>query len=68
MEWISIKEKKPEHDQMCYVIDADWSMTTFIVIYHHTYDKFIQYAPHLRDHPSITVTHWIPLPSPFLSK
>lgn len=66
--WIDVKIKKPDTDQLCYVFDSNWSMNALIAIYHKDYDVFVAYDPGRYTHPSLSVTHWVPLPSPFLTR
>lgn len=64
MEWNDVKSTKPEHDQLCYVQDAEWSTKCWIAIYHKDHDKFVLYDPKSYDQFSLYVTHWVALPSP----
>lgn len=68
IQWIDLSERKPENDQLCYVFDADWSAACFISTYRADLDVFVWYEPNIRNQPSLRVTHWIPLPSPFLNR
>lgn len=62
MEWIQVKDKKPEQDQVCYVCNIRRGVHCFIAIYKKYHDVFIWYNPQMMNQPPIDVTHWIPLP------
>lgn len=67
-EWLEYPKEKPKHDQLCYVYDADWNLDCFFAIYHQKYDTFCLYDPNSCHPPSLKVSHWIPLPPPFLRR
>ncbi len=65
-EWISVEDRKPETDQLCYVYNERWSVCGFIAMYHLRYDSFVLQNMTMYDIPALDVTHWVPLPYPTL--
>lgn len=61
-EWVNIKDKKPDSDGPCFVMNCRGGEGGFIAIYQKGYDVFKLYDPNIYNHPCIDVTHWVPLP------
>ena len=66
MKWISIKDKKPETDCTCYVMNSRGGDGAFIALYQKYHNIFKMYDPKMYNHPCIDVTHWYPLPEPYV--
>lgn len=66
MDWIDIKERKPESDCMAYVMNSRGSSCAFVVLYDKRWDVWKIYDPKAYNHPCVDVTHWCPLPYPFV--
>lgn len=51
---------------MCYVINSRGGEGAFLALYDPRRHVFKMYDPQLYNHPCIDVTHWYPLPDPFV--
>ena len=62
MTWISVKEKKPEHDICALVCNDNGWMAVKQAIYHADYDVWQLDNPRSADSILLDVTHYIEIP------
>lgn len=68
MEWISVKEKKPENMILAIVSnEKGWMHGSVMAIYHATEDAWVLYDPDYRHSILLEVSHYLPVPE-FKSK
>ena len=64
--WISVKERLPEHDCICVVMNINRMAIYYISTYSSYYKEFELYmmgSVRLHDPISYNATHWMPLPN-----
>lgn len=59
MNWISVKERKPNTDLCCLVCNNRWNSHPFKAIYDKVYDVFRLDYSEMREQPCLDVTHWV---------
>lgn len=62
MKWISVKDKKPDTDCLCLVINVRGWMTNTLAIYHLNGDVFVEYGPGKYNSLPLDVTHYLEIP------
>ena len=62
MEWISVKERRPEEDIICYVANSRYNSGEHIALYSKDYNVFRLYRPFSHENICLDVTHWVELP------
>lgn len=65
MEWIRVKDRKPDEDTMCYVTNARFGVEGILACYHKNYDVFVEYNVKAHNSHCLDVTHWVKTPDPY---
>ena len=63
MKWISVKDRLPTEDIVCYVINSRYG-GSHVAIYFKSYNVFLLYDPGSHITICLDVTHWLKLPDP----
>lgn len=63
MNWISVKDKLPEHHVLCYVMNEKGWMRGVLALYYSDHQVFVEYNPSSIIKLTLDVTHYIELPS-----